>query len=204
MKSFLVAAIFLFIISSIGSFAHGDEEHNKHKKAKTDTLTIVNGDTIAINGQPINSRVTSLRDKMQMMTSEEKFVLNPGERILEHPHNKIVHFPIAIGVLAFFFSLLHIRRKSYDATIFILVILGFAFSVAAFFTGNNQVQPFEGTNKYWVVELHRNFGIGIMIIYFIWLLFLRIEKIKKYAWIIGAVIFVLILITAFLGGVIAH
>ncbi len=200
MKNLLMILLLLYSTLPQIVYAHGDEEHNKEQDVKPDTFTVVNGDTIAVNNKPFKSS-----NEVSAETKKVKpFKLNPTEVIFEHLHNKIVHFPIAIGVLAFFFSLLHIRRKSYDATIFILVILGFAFSVAAFFTGNNQVQPFEGTNKYWVVELHRNFGIGIMIIYFIWLLFLRIEKIKKYAWIIGAVIFVLILITAFLGGVIAH
>ncbi|NJD21597.1 MAG: hypothetical protein FIA82_02850 [Melioribacter sp.] len=200
MKSILFALIFLLTAFSFNIYAHG-KEHDKHKKVKADTLTIVDGDTIAVNGHPKNY-------KMPMMTKEEmqeeKFELKPSEEIFEHLHNKIVHFPIAIGVIAFFFSLLHLRRKNYNTTILILVVLGLAFSVLAFFTGLNQVQPFEGTNKYWVVELHRNFGISILITYFIWLFFLLVDKIKKYAWIIGAIIFVLILITAFLGGVIAH
>lgn len=200
MKSILFALIFLLTAFSFKIYAHG-KEHNKHKEVKADTLTIVNGDTIAVNGHPKNSKMPMMKkEEMQ----EEKFELKPSEEIFEHLHNKIVHFPIAIGVIAFLFSLLHLRRKNYNTTILILVVLGLAFSVLAFFTGLNQVKPFEGTNKYWVVELHRNFGISILIAYFIWLFFLLVDKIKKYAWIIGAIIFVLILITAFLGGVIAH
>ena len=198
MNFFLTSAIFLLVILSVEYYAHEGKDHNKHKVVKADTLTIVNGDTIAVNGHHKNSNMH------KMMAKEEMFEMNVGERMFEHLHNKIVHFPIAIGVIAFLFSLLHLRRKNYDTTVLILVVLGLAFSIVALFTGLNQVGPFEGTNKYWVVELHRNFGIGILIMYFIWLLFLLVEKTKKYAWIIGAIIFVLISITAFLGGVIAH
>jgi len=200
MKSILLVIIFLLAVFTFNIYAHG-KEHDKNKKVKADTLTIVNGDTIAVNGHPKNFNMPTMTEAEK---NEDTFELKPSEEIFEHLHNKIVHFPIAIGVLAFFFSLLQLKRKNYDTTVLILVVTGLVFSVLSFFTGLNQVQPFEGTSKYWVVELHRNFGISVMITYFVWVFFLLVDKIKKYEWIIGAIIFVMILITAFLGGVIAH
>jgi uncharacterized membrane protein len=196
MKTFICLLLLATII-----FPHGGKDHKKELAVKQDTLTIVGKDTIAINGKAINKSV--LKQK-PVDNKEPEFVLSFNEEMSSHLHNKIVHFPIAVGVLAFFFSLLHLKRKSYETTVSILVILGLIFSLVAFITGINQVEPFAGTGKYWVVELHRYFGISILITYFIWLFFLLVEKIKKYAWIIGLVVFILILITGFLGGVIAH
>ena len=203
MKNLIVVSFLLLGAASNILIAHGNEDHTKMKMGKADTLTIVNGDTIAINGRPRNAA-----DKMQGMTKEkmkeEKFELKPTEAVFQHPHNKIVHFPIAIGVFAFLFSLLHLKWKNQDTAILIMVAAGFLFSIAAYFTGNNQTEPFVGTGKEWVVDLHRNFGISVLATYFIWLLFLFIAKIKKYAWIIGAILFLIVSITGFLGGVIAH
>lgn len=192
---------FLFLLIASFVFPQGGKDHKKGKVVKQDTLTIVRRDTIAINGKAINKSV--LKQK-PIDRKEPQFVLSLKEEMSSHLHNKIVHFPIAIGILAFFFSLLHLRRKSYEPTVVILVIFGLMFSLLAFFTGINQVEPFVETDKHWVVDLHRYFGISILITYFIWLFFLLIEKINKYAWIIGLVVFILILVTGFLGGVIAH
>jgi uncharacterized membrane protein len=200
MKILFTFALFSMFFTTV-VLPHGGKDHKKEKTVKQDTLTIVGRDTIAVNGKAINKSV--LKQK-PVDKKEPEFVLSLNEEMSSHLHNKIVHFPIAIGVLAFFFSLLHLKRKNYDTTVFILVVLGLIFSLVAFFTGINQVEPFVGTGKYWVVDLHRYFGISILITYFIWLFFLLVEKTKRYAWIIGLVVFILILVTGFLGGVIAH
>ncbi len=192
--------ICLLLIATV-VFPHGGKDHKKEKTAKQDTLTIVGSDTIAINGKAVSKSVLK---QEPVEKKEPEFVLRLSEQMFVHLHNKIVHFPIAIGVLAFFFSLLHLKRKSYETTVVILVIFGLMFSLVAFFTGINQIEPFIGTSKYWVVDIHRYFGISILITYLLWLIFLLVEKIKKYAWIMGAIIFILIIITGFLGGVIAH
>lgn len=191
----------LLLIATV-AFPHGGKDHKKKiMGSMQDTVTMVGKDTISVNGKAIGIAV---KPGKTLELKDPEFILKPSEQMFEHLHNKIVHFPIAIGILAFFFSLLHLRRKSYETTVVILVILGLMFSLVAFFTGINQIEPFVGTGKYWVVDLHRYFGISILITYIIWLFFLLIEKIKKYDWIIGSIIFILIVITGFLGGVIAH
>jgi len=194
-----VMFLILLVLSQLAIIAH-EGKHEK-KVAKQDTLTIVGKDTIAVNGHPKNS---IMKMKTETETKEKTYVLKPDEEIFAHPHNKVVHFPIAMGILAFLFSLINLKWKNYDKTVFILVVLGLMFSVVAFFTGKNQVEPFIGTGKYWIVELHQNIGISILITYFVWLFFLLVDKIKKYAWIIGLITSLLILSSGFLGGVIAH
>jgi hypothetical protein len=84
------------------------------------------------------------------------------------------------------------------------VLTALLFSIGAFITGKNQSEPFIGTAKEWIVELHQNFGLAVIINLFVWTIFLTIDKLKKYAWIIGLIAFILILAAGFLGGVVAH
>lgn len=86
----------------------------------------------------------------------------------------------------------------------ISVLVALIFSIVAFITGKNQSEPFIGTAKEWIVELHQNIGLALIINFFIWTIFLFVDKLKKYAWLVGLIAFILILTAAFLGGVIAH
>ncbi|MBS3945019.1 MAG: hypothetical protein KGZ42_05935 [Melioribacter sp.] len=197
----LFAIIFVSImVLPINGYAHGDKDHKKDHLAKADTFTVVNGDTIAVNGIPAES----LKQKHIEAEKEKPFELNPSEQIFEHMHNKIVHFPIALGAFAFLLTLLNFKWKNFDSAILISVLISLLFSIGAFITGKNQSDPFVGTPKEWIVELHQNLGIVILINFFVWTIFLVIDKFKKYAWLIGLIAFILILITGFLGGVIAH
>lgn len=192
--------LYIFIIVTIintNYYSHGEKEHHKNQNAKVDTFTIVNGDTIAINGKPYKS-IKPTEEK------NEPFTFNIQSEIFSHLHNKLVHFPIALGVLAFVFTLLNFKQSIFDKAILITVIIGFLFSVLAVFSGLSQSTPFENTNKEWLVQIHQNFGIAALFAYFVWIIFLLIDKIKKYAWIISLVVFILVLLTGFLGGVIAH
>jgi uncharacterized membrane protein len=183
-------------------FPHGDKDHKKEKTVKMmDTLTIVGKDTIAING--ISKKMNPMKN-MPAAIKEEPMKLNPMEQMFEHFHNKLVHFPIALGVFAFFLTLLNIKWKSFDSAIMISVLIALLFSIGAFITGKNQSEPFIGTSKEWVVEFHQNFGLAVIINLFVWTIFLIIDRLKKYAWIIGLITFILILAAGFLGGVVAH
>ncbi len=203
MKNLIVVFFLFFGVASI--MAHGDEDHKKMKMKKVDTLTIVNGDTIAINGNPRNAA-----DKMQGMTKEEMkeeiFVLKPAEAALQHLHNKIVHFPIALTLVAFLFSLLNIKKQSYCTYQSIKILLGISLfaGIAAYFTGNFQLTPFIGEPKEWLSNTHRLTGIISTILILIWFVALFIERTKKYSWAIGLIVVIAISITGFLGGVLAH
>lgn len=190
----------LSLLISVVILAHEGEDHNKKHVVQADTFTVVNGDTIAINGKPIES----VKQKSFEEEKEEPFELNPSKQIFAHMHNKLVHFPITLGAFAFLLTMLNFKWKNFDSAILISVIFSFLFSIGAFITGTNQSGPFAGTAKEWIVELHQNFGIVILINFFVWTIFLVIDKLKKYAWIIGFIAFFLILSTGFLGGVIAH
>ncbi len=198
MKDFY-KSLFFFLFSSVIILPHGDEEHKK--AVKQDTLTIVGKDTIVTNGI---SRNLFKKDITLELNKEEPVKLNPSEQIFEHMHNKIVHFPIALGVFAFFLSLINFKWKKFDPAILISILIALLFSLAALVTGKNQAPPFIGSSKEWIVEFHQNIGLALIINFFIWIIFMFVDKLKKYAWLAGLIAFILILTAAFLGGVIAH
>lgn len=196
MKTFICLLLLAAVV-----LPHGGKDHKKEKAVKMDTLTIVGKDTIAVNG--ISKKINSMTN-MPAIVKEEPMKLNPSEQMLEHLHNKLVHFPIALGVFAFFLTLLNFKWKNFDSAIMVSVLIALLFSIGAFITGKEQSEPFLGTAKEWIVELHQNFGLAVIFNLFVWAIFLIIDKLKKYAWIIGLIGFILILIAGFLGGVIAH
>lgn len=196
MKTFICLLLLATVV-----FPHGGKDHKKEKTVKVDTLTIVGKDTIAING--ISKIIYKQKNEPELI-KEEPIRLNPAEQIFEHLHNKVVHFPIALGLFAFFLSLLNFKWKNYNSAILISVLIALLFSIVAFITGKNQSEPFIGTAKEWIVELHQNIGLALIINFFIWTIFLFVDKLKKYAWLPGLIAFMLILTAAYLGGVIAH
>jgi uncharacterized membrane protein len=193
--------IILILIFTIGiTFAHED-----HKKDKPDTVTVVNGDTIAINGIPVDS--LSLVEEFSSELVEEEdatFVLHNSDQVFEHLHNKIVHFPIAFIVAGFFFTLLGFKDEKFSTTIRILVVLAAIFGVTAFFTGNAQAEVFIGEPKEWLANVHRILGLITIIGTIIWVLFLFLGSLKRYAWVIALVTFILVSVVGFYGGVLAH
>ncbi|MBI3125072.1 MAG: hypothetical protein HYZ10_11780 [Ignavibacteriales bacterium] len=199
MKLLLIISIILLI--QLKSFAHEGKDHKKEKAVKQDTLTIVGGDTIAINGIYKNL-AKKIVDPDTL--KEKPMKLDPSEQVFEHLHNKLVHFPIALGVFAFLLTLINFKWKNFDSAILISVLIALLFAVGAFITGKNQSEPFIDTAKEWVVELHQAFGLSVLLSFFVWSIFLIIDKLRKYAWIVGSIAFILILTAGFLGGVIAH
>lgn len=95
MKTFICLLLLATVV-----FPHGGKDHKKEKTVKVDTLTIVGKDTIAING--ISKIIYKQKNEPELI-KKEPMKLNPSEQIFEHMHNKIVHFPIALGLFFFFF-----------------------------------------------------------------------------------------------------
>jgi len=195
MKKTNFIIIFLFIAVVI--YAH--EGHKE--KTKPDTVTIVNGDTIAVNGKPTNKIV----NKQELVEKKElEYVIKPVEAIYEHLHNKIVHFPIALSAGAFLLMFFYLKDERYRKAVFALMLLAFLSAVGAYFTGEAQKTAFENTNKMWVAETHELLGIFSAISIFVWLISLLSVKYRKISLIMSLVTIALVLVTGFFGGVLAH
>ncbi len=133
---------------------------------------------------------------------EKKFDIT--KEFFSHLHNKLVHFPISLAVLAFIFTIISRKKKEYEPAILVILIVAAIFTVPTIFTGLIQADSFTNNAKEWLVDLHEKLGYGSALSLFTWLIFLLLEPLKKYAWIVGLLCVILILITGFYGGIVAH
>jgi uncharacterized membrane protein len=187
--------ILIFLSLSFITFSTYAHEGKKHEKTKQDT-TIIQTDSL--------KQMDDLRDHDQMSDEQMvKYEIKIPDMIFEHTHNKIVHFTVALSLVTFLFTLLNFKWKQFDWTIKILVLISAIAGVIAYFTGTSQATMFEGESVEWVVEVHRTYGIISAIALWLWMIFLFVNPLKKYAWIIGTIIFILVSITGFYGGIIA-
>lgn len=190
--------LFVFLLSQEG-YAHEGHKHSSHKKGNTtDSVTVSRSDT----------HKNTLRE-MEIINEEKKetegpFVLNVSHEITEHLHNKIVHFTVALSIVAFLFTLANFRWKSFDSAITTLVVISAVSAIFAVFTGLNQAEAFKDDPKEWVVELHKKLGIISMFLLWLWSIMLISKPLKRYAWLAGAVIFILVSLAGFYGGIVAH
>ena len=203
MKNLFTLILLLLLFTTVVS-AHEGKDHKKQVMGSIqDTVTMVGKDTIAVNGKAVNESVLK---QEPVEEKEPEFVLKPGEQMFAHLHNKIVHFPIALTLVAFLFSLLNIKQQSHCTYQSIKILLGISLfaGISAYFTGNFQLTPFIGDPKEWLANTHRLTGIISTSLILIWFAALFIERTKKYSWAIGLIVVIAISITAFLGGVLAH
>jgi len=96
------------------------------------------------------------------------------------------------------------RRPELDVAGRWLVWFAALGGIAAYFTGRIQEEAFEGEPKEWLVHLHGRWGTATAIALVVWALLTLWKPARKHAWLWGLVAAVLVLITGFYGGVVAH
>ncbi len=197
----------IIILATNILFAH--EGHKKKKPViKPDTLTIVGQDTIAINGMPTEKFMATQHIKTSDEYNEEieedevkEVSINAA---LEHIHNKVIHFPIALTVIGFFLMLLGYKEKKYWDSLKIIIPIAAFFTVIAVLSGLNQAEPFEGKSSYSLVETHELLGFGVLASLIFWSASFYIKKLKRFVWVFALITFALVSIAGLYGGVIAH
>lgn len=144
------------------------------------------------------------KTKTDEASTNNKNVEVTFNKVFEHIHNKIVHFPVALHILAFALSFFQFKWERLDYTIKILVYAAFFTSIFAIITGKFQEEVLEGTPKEYLVEIHEKFAYATAFFSLVWIIFLNNTKLRKFHIIIGLIIFILISATGFYGGLIAH
>jgi uncharacterized membrane protein len=173
--------------------------HKKHAAAAAETLSAAQGDSArsVAAGDSTSPRAVP--------APAAPFVMPPvREALLEHPHNKLVHFPLALALAAALLLVLARRRSELDVAGRWLVWLAALGGVAAYFSGRLQKEAFEGEPKAWLVNLHEKWGLATAIVLLGWALLTLWQPARKHAWLWGLVAAALVLITAFYGGIVAH
>jgi len=126
------------------------------------------------------------------------------EALLEHPHNKLVHFPLALAVAAALLLVLGRRRRELELAGRWLVWLAALGGAAAYFTGRLQEDAFDGEPKEWLVGTHGRWGTATAIVLAVWALLTLWKPARKHAWLWGLLALALVLVTGFYGGIVAH
>ena len=201
-KITLIVLLFLF-----ASTINAHEDHKKKEQDKPDTLTIVGGDTIAINGiatdQYISEQIDTENYESESSEEEKTKEVTLGAAF-EHIHNKVIHFPIALTVVGLLLMILGYKENKYWNALKIIIPFTALFSIVAIISGLNQAEPFEGTAAYELVETHELLGFGVVASLILWSLSLYVKQLKKLVWLFAGLALILVSIAGLYGGVIAH
>jgi uncharacterized membrane protein len=187
--------LMMLVITTGYSYAHKGVHQGSPKPGSTTRgdSTLVQLDTLTRNAESVSKE-----------SDGHPATLDIPRLALEHPHNKVVHFPIALGLVAFVIALIDRKSCRHEDIILGMVVGGGLFSVVAVITGLLQSQQFIGTDQEWMVQYHKIAGILLLVFYVLWAALLRVKDLKKYSWVVGCVTAMLILLTGFIGGVVAH
>jgi uncharacterized membrane protein len=126
------------------------------------------------------------------------------DAILEHLHNKVVHFPLALGCTAALFLLISYRWPQYWPAARLLLFLAAASAVAAYFTGHAQEEDVENGPLREYFKLHESLGTTAVIALWLGWALSFVPKARRWLWLYALLILALLSGTGFLGGILSH
>ncbi len=185
----------------LGLLNHPVSAHAKHKKEETD--------------QTKQNLQTVPADQAQNPIPETHVNGTPAEvarpvpipfsgSMKDHAHNKLVHFPLALGIAGAIFVFISLRKPELMTAVRILWFLAALGALAAYFTGEAQEEPFEDGAMHEIVDLHENLGIATGISLGVGFFLSLIRRLKGVTAIWAIVVFALISVTGYYGGLLAH
>ncbi len=124
--------------------------------------------------------------------------------LTEHIHNKLVHFPIALSLVAVLFVWLAVRWPFFETAAEVLVWMAAFSATAAVATGLLQASPFEGTPKAPWVDRHQILGLTTTAALYLWGWMFRFRPARKGIRLWGIVVALLVSLTGSLGGLLSH
>jgi uncharacterized membrane protein len=195
--------------------AHDAEEHAE-KAAREAQAAVAAGAQSASTavkgaaqkvGDATQAGVAKAGDAVSSVVKEAVVVAEPLAELKEHGpkhlHNKLVHFPIALGIFGALFLLLSYRYPNYKWPARMLLLFAGIFALLALPTGNAQSVEFDGTSLVKVLQWHAWAGFTSMIL--IWLAFLLsfFNFTRKFFWLYALVLIGALLLAGGLGGILA-
>jgi len=128
-------------------------------------------------------------------------------RIFSHMHNKIVHFPIALGIMTGIFDILSFFAPAVSLSAKILLGFTALSSIAAFLSGQVAEEEVEDSLTHSlaeVLEIHESLGLTAMVIYIVAFVLRLIPGTQKLSKIIVILAVPLISFVGYLGGILSH
>jgi uncharacterized membrane protein len=192
-------AVLIFILGiALPIFAH----QGHHKKTETQPNVSPPAATQTLQ----NQTAATHEEEHEMESGETSENRDPKtimkEAMWSHMHNKLIHFPLALGVTASVLMLFARKRPEMLTTIRILLIIAALFAVAAYFTGKAQEEPFEEGEMHEFVEWHQWFGIASGVC--LWAGIFVSGKPNNFMIPYALTQLLLLSVTGFLGGILAH
>jgi hypothetical protein len=193
------AFLILILLTTLPLLAH--QGHRKKPQSQTNVSSP--STTQTMQSQPAAVTHEDENEMEHGETSENrdsKTIIK--EAMWSHMHNKIIHFPLALGVTGSVLMLFARKRPEMLPTIRVLLIIAALFAVAAYFTGKAQEEPFEEGEMHEFVELHQWFGIASGV--FLWAGVFISRKATNLMTPYALTQLILLSVTGFLGGILAH
>lgn len=124
--------------------------------------------------------------------------------LLNHWHNRLVHFPLVLACLLTVLCWLSLRRPQYAALVRELLFVSALLALLAAFLGQQQAMPFEGGEMSLFLLWHQILGLlsAVGLSGAAWFSQSRPEATRSLAWLMTGLL-ALILSTGFWGGVLA-
>lgn len=193
-------AILIFILlASLPLLAH----QGHHKKPQTQTTTTESSvQTTQTAAGQMEEHLPTRTDNITGEPEERDPKTIMEEAMWSHMHNKIIHFPLALGVTASVLILFARKRPGMLPTIRVLLIVAALIAVGAYFTGKAQEEPFEEGEMHEFVEWHQWFGIASGVC--LWAGIFVSSKPNNLLIPYALTQLVLLSVTGFLGGILAH
>jgi uncharacterized membrane protein len=185
----IVLAVFVFVDPILS--------HEAHKKKVQKPVTQPYTTQTRITSEPILEQPETAAPPRELQTIMR-------DAAMSHFHNKIIHFPLALGITASILIFFAGKRPEMIPAIQILLIIAAIFAVAAYFTGKSQEEPFEEGEMHEVVEWHERLGIASGILLFSGVIATSSNRARRWLPLYAVLQLVVLSGTGFLGGVLAH
>ena len=151
-------------------------------------------------------QVVELKAQVAQLAGHEEFSATTYDYVKEltaHQHNKIVHFPVALSLVAFLFALLSLRWPGFHNPTRVLVFLAAAGAWAAKLTGPKQEMEFLMSPLKPI--LHQHAQLGTYSAYALTACFLLglVPGSRKWLWLVLLLVAALVSVTGYFGGILA-
>ena len=212
--------LFLVLAALAGTLpAHEGVEHAKiaaaeakaavaasAKEAK-DAAAKTAGKAVASTKEAVSDLTSTAKEGAQKAAGEAVVMIQPFEVLRAHAgkhlHNKIVHFPLALGIFGALFLLLSFRYPSYKWPARVLLFVAGVAGIAALFTGSAQGAEFEGTSLAQVLEYHGKIAFNSLVLIWGALLLSFFEVTRKFFWLYAIILIAGLILAGGLGGILA-
>jgi uncharacterized membrane protein len=124
--------------------------------------------------------------------------------IKDYLHNKIVHFPLALGIAGSLFVLISLKKPEMLTAARILWFLAAVTAVGAYFSGHAQEGEFEHGAMQNILEIHKNLGIVSAVGLWVGFLLTLSRRFRGLSVVVAILVLLAVSVAGYYGGLLAH